>query len=234
MTAGADDSSRPIRSCAATRASPICLRAVMSFHEPTTSIGSPAALRKQPRILAKDPLTVLGMHAGSPEIRTLKIFLGIVPEQVLHIPADERWRVVAARLEAVDYRRRSREQIFDAVPGRRRGCFRSLALADVAPRAYYLGRLTTFVPDQSLRVVDPAVSAVLLEESVLDGVVAPLEQLDGLSFHRGEVVRVHAASPEIGVLQVLAGLVTEPVADILTDERRREISCCPVAVDHRG
>ena len=34
-----------MRSCAATRASPICLRAVMSFHEPTTSIGSPAALR---------------------------------------------------------------------------------------------------------------------------------------------------------------------------------------------
>src|SRR6266478_4966170 len=124
--------------------------------------------------------------------------------------------------------------MFYAIPGLRRRCFRSLALAYVAPRADHFGGLTLFVPDQSLRVVHPAVGAVLLEESVLDRVAALPEQLDGFGLHCGEVVRVHAASPEIGVLQVLAGVIAEPVADVLTYERRREISRCPVAVDHRG
>src|ERR1700722_2277070 len=79
---------------------------------------------------------------------------------------------------------------------------------------------------------DPTITAILLQKSILGRVPAVLEQLARLSFHRGDLIRVHATPPEIGALQVLVGLVTEPVLDVLTDEGRREISRRPVAVDH--
>src|SRR5262249_45570030 len=110
------------------------------------------------------------MDATSPEVRTFEVFLGVIPEQVLHVPADESWGVVASCLEAIDHRRRAGEQMINAVPGRRRCLFRSLSIGDIAPRANHLCRLTLFIPDQSLRVVHPAVIAVLPEKPVLDRV----------------------------------------------------------------
>src|SRR5262249_60846973 len=45
---------------------------------------------------------------------------------------------------------------------------------------------------------------------------------------------MHAAPPEIRVLEVFVGLVTEPMSDVLANESRREISCRPIAVNHGG
>src|SRR6476646_6198932 len=118
------------------------------------------------------------MDATSPEVRTFEIFLGIIPEQVLHVPADESRGVVAGCLEAVDHRRRTGEQMVNAIPSGRRCLFHSLALGDIAPRANHLRWLTLLIPNQSLRIVHPAVIAVLLEKPVLDRVAAFLEQLD--------------------------------------------------------
>ena len=88
-----------------------------------------APLLEQARIVAQDARAVLGMDAALPEIRAVEVFLAVVPEQVLHVLADEGRRVVAGCLEAVDHRRRAGEQVLDAVPGRRHCFFRPLALA---------------------------------------------------------------------------------------------------------
>jgi hypothetical protein len=73
------------------------------------------------------------MHAAAPEIRALEVFFTVIPEQILDVRADEGWRIVAGCLEAVDHRRRTGDQALDAIPGRRLGFFRPLALGDVAP-----------------------------------------------------------------------------------------------------
>src|SRR5690348_2504757 len=106
------------------------------------------------------------MDARLPEIRALEVFLGLVAEELLDVAADEGRRVVARRLEAVDDRRRAREQAFDALPDGGRHFLCPLALADVAPRADHLRRLALLVPYQMLRVVHPAVGAVLPAEAV--------------------------------------------------------------------
>ena len=116
---------------------------------------------------------------------------------------------------------------------RRNAISASLRRGDVAPRADHLDRLAVLVADQVLLVDHPAVAAVLLEEPVLDRVAAFLEQQGGLGLHRREVVGVHAAPPEIRVLQVFLRLVAEPVPDVLADEGRREVARRLEAVDHR-
>jgi hypothetical protein len=84
-----------------------------------------------------------------------------------------------------------------------------------------------------LLIDHPAVVAVLFEEPVLDRVTAFLVQTDGLGLDRSELVGVHATAPEIRIFEILLGLVTEPVLDVLADESRCEISRCLVAVDHQ-
>ena len=88
----------------------------------------------------------------------------------------------------------------------------SFALSDVAPRANHLDHLTVLVPDQLLSVIHPAVGAVLLEKSVLDRVGTFLEQLASLSLHRGEVVGMHAAPPEIRLFEIFLRLVTKSIS----------------------
>ena len=44
---------------------------------------------------------------------------------------------------------------------------------------------------------------------------------------------MHAAPPEIGILQILLGLVAEPVPNVLADEGRPEVAGRLEAVDHR-
>src|SRR5260221_6404702 len=110
---------------------------------------------------------------------------------------------------------------------------RLLRRSDVAPRANHLDRFAVPVANQVLLVDHPAVGAFLFEKSVLDRVAAFLEQVDGLCLHRGELVGMHAAPPEIRVFEVFLRLVTQPVRDVLTDEGRRKIARRLVAVDHR-
>src|SRR5438045_3057956 len=100
------------------------------------------------------------MHATSPEIGAIEVFLGVVSKQVLHVPADERRCVVPSGLEAIDDGWRAREQMLNAIPCSSSCFFSSLALADITPRPDHLGRLTIFVPDQPLCIIDPAVGTV--------------------------------------------------------------------------
>src|SRR5262249_5900148 len=155
------------------------------------------------------------MDPTPPEINTVEVFLTLISKQIPNVLADERWCVVAACLETVDHRRRSGEQVLDAIAGRSGFFFRSLALGDVAPRADHFDRLAVFIPNQALLVAHPTVGAVLPEKSVLDRVAAFLEQLDGLGLNRGEIVGMHAAAPKIRAFQILPWLVAEPVPDVL-------------------
>ena len=52
---------------------------------------------------------------------------------------------------------------------------RALAVGNVAPGSDHLGRLAGLVAQQPLRVIHPAVAAVLLAETILRGVVSLLE-----------------------------------------------------------
>ena len=115
-------------------------------------------------------------------------------------------------LEAVDHGRRGREQMLDPVARGRRLRLDPLALADVAPRADHLGGLALGIADQALLVVDPAPAAVALEEPVFDGMASGGEQVGGFRLDRGEVVGMHPTTPEVGVLQIVPGLVAEQVA----------------------
>jgi len=125
------------------------------------------------------------VYASSPEIRTFEVFLGFIPQEVLHVLAYECRCVVAACIEAVDHRWRLSEQILNAIPRRRRCFFCALAFANLAPRADHLGRSTLFVADQLLSVVYPAIGAVLPEKPVLGRMTAFLEQPDRLGFYCG-------------------------------------------------
>src|SRR5262249_18044959 len=176
--------------------------------------------------------TVLGVDATFPEIRAGEVFLAVVPEQLFDVLAYERRCVVAGCLEAVYDRRRASEQVLDARPGR--GYFRLclLAIGYVAPRTNHLDRLTLFVPNEPLFVINPTITAVPLAKPVLDRVSTFLEQAERLGLHRGELVRVYATAPEIRVFQVLLRLVAQPFADVLADEGRREISGGLIAVDY--
>ena len=110
---------------------------------------------------------------------------------------------------------------------------RLVARGHVAPGAHDLHRLAIPVAHQMLLVVHPAVGAVVPEEPVLDRVAALLKQQGGLGLHGRDVVGMHAAPPEVRVLQILLRLVAEPVPDVLADEGRCEIARRLVAVDHR-
>jgi hypothetical protein len=81
-------------------------------------------------------------------------------------------------------------------------------------------------------VADPAIATVLLAKLVLDRMATLLEQVAKLGFHPGEVIRMHAAPPEICALQILVGLVAQHILHIVADERRTEIPGRLEAVDH--
>ena len=70
------------------------------------------------------------------------------------------------------------------------------------------------IADQALLVVDPAPAAVLPEESVFDGMAPGGEQAGRFGLDRGEIFGMHPATPEVGVLQIIPGLVAEQVAQI--------------------
>src|SRR5262245_40754405 len=172
------------------------------------------------------------MNAAFPKVRTVKILLAFIPEEVLDVLTNEGRRVIAGRFETVDHRRRAGQQVLDASTCRRYFRFRLFPLADVAPRANDLHRLALFIAYKSLLIVDPAVASVLPEKTIFDRVRALLEQVDGLSFYRGQIIGMHAAAPEIRIFQVFAGFVTQSLLDVLADECRREIPGRLVAIDH--
>jgi len=73
-------------------------------------LGGVPSLLEQLRLLGLDQGEILRVNVVAPEIGVLKIFLRAIAEQPLDILADEGWRIVAARLEAVDHGGRGLEQ----------------------------------------------------------------------------------------------------------------------------
>src|SRR5262245_44630118 len=106
--------------------------------------------------LAFDPRQVVRVHAVSPEVRALQIVARFIAEPIPDVLADEGRAKVARGLEAVDHRRRGREELLDM--GARRGdrLLRRLALSDVVPRSDDLLRLAALVMCQAQLVADPA------------------------------------------------------------------------------
>src|SRR5215467_5010507 len=124
-----------------------------------------AALLEQARISPHNARAVLGVDATLPEIGTIEVFVTVVSEQILHILADEGWRIVVCCPEAIDDCRRAGEQVLDALPGRCHCRLSLLTLSDITPRPDHFDRLTIFVANQTLLIVDPTIAAILLEKS---------------------------------------------------------------------
>src|SRR5262249_15599112 len=129
------------------------------------------------------------MYAASPEIRTVEVLLRVVTEQALHVLAYERRRIVVRRLKTVDDCWRARQQMLCTLADRRCRVFGPVAFADVAPGVNHFDRLALVIAYQSLRIIHPAVTFILLTEAVLNGMSAFLEQLDRLGFYRAEFIR---------------------------------------------
>ena len=72
--------------------------------------GGMAVLLEQLHLFGFNVRKILRVHALAPEVRILEVFVRAIADQTLDILADEGRRVVAARLEAVDYGRRGFEQ----------------------------------------------------------------------------------------------------------------------------
>src|ERR1700741_4930987 len=111
-------------------------------------VGDMPLLEQTPHA-ALDAVQVLGVNAGLPELRARQVLLGLVAQEILHVLADERRRVVARRLETVDHCRRAGDKVLEALPRRLQGIFGHLARCDVAPRADHLGRLAALVADEA-------------------------------------------------------------------------------------
>jgi hypothetical protein len=122
--------------------------------------------------------------------------------------------------------------VLDASASRRYFGFGSFPLAYVAPRANHLDRLAILVSDELLLIVDPAIASVFLEKPIFHRVRAPLEQANGFSLYRAEIIRVYAAAPKIRIFQVLVGFVAQALLNILADECRREIARRLVAINY--
>ena len=83
--------------------------------------------------LSFDAREVVGVDAASPEIRAVEIVTRLITQPVLDVLADKGRPEVTRRLEAVDYRRRGREQLLDMGACRGNGRLGRFALGDVAP-----------------------------------------------------------------------------------------------------
>src|SRR6187200_3625819 len=173
---------------------------------------------------AFDPRQVVGMDAAAPEVGAVEIVALLVAQPVLYVLADEGRVKVARGLEAVNHRRRGGQQLLAMGAGRRDGLFGSLAVRDVAPRADDLVRIAALVIDQAQLVAHPAIVAVLLQEPVLESVVALLEQLPELAFHPPEIIRMHTVAPEVGAVEIVARLVAQPLLDVLADIGRSKVA----------
>src|SRR6187551_622151 len=157
-----------------------------------------ATLTEQETEFALDPCKIVRMHRISPEVGAVEIVARLVAQPLLDVLADIGRAKIPRCLEAVNHRRRGGEQLFDMGASRRDSLFGSLPVRDVAPRADDLVRLAALVIDQAQLVADPAIIAVLLQEPVLETVVALLEQLPELALHACKIVRMHRISPEVG------------------------------------
>src|SRR6516164_7232138 len=95
-----------------------------------------------------------------------------------------------------------------------------------------LGRLPLLVAHEVLLVIDPTIGAILAAEAVFDRLLALLEQIADLGLDAREVVGMHAHTPEIRIVEILAGQIAEQAPDVVADEGRREIVLSLEAVDH--
>src|SRR6476620_7463031 len=176
-----------------------------------------ATLTEQETELALHPCKIVRMHTVPPEVGAVEIVARLVAQPFPDVLTDIGGAKIPRCLEAVNHRRRGGQQLLDMDPCRRHGFLSRLAVRDVAPRADDLVRLAALVIDQAQLVADPAIIAVLLQEPVLESVVALLEQLPELALHPCKIVRMHTVAPEVGAVEVVARLVAQPLLDVLAD-----------------
>jgi hypothetical protein len=74
------------------------------------------------------------------------------------------------------------------------------ATGNVAPRTDNFDRLAVFAADQALFIVDPTIGAILFEKAIFDRVTTVLVEIAGFGFDPGQVIGMHVATPEVGVL----------------------------------
>src|SRR5215467_5234829 len=140
------------------------------------------------------------MHPTTPEVWTHKVFFRLIAEQFLDVLADERRFVVAGCFKGIYHRWRSSEQVLDPIVSCRRCFFCLFATGNVAPRTNYFDRLALLITDQALFIVDPTVGSVLFEKAIFDRVTTALVEMARFGFNPSQVIGMHAAAPEIGVL----------------------------------
>src|SRR5262245_36948926 len=168
--------------------------------------------------LALDPRQIFGVDVAAPEVRAVEIVALLEAQPVRDVLADEGRSKIPRCLEAVDHRRRGGEQLLDMGTGRSDGLLGRLALGDVAPGADHLVRFAALVTDEAQLVADPAIVAVLLQEPVLESVMAGREELAELALDPRQVVGMDAAAPKIRAVEIVTLLIPQPDLDVLADE----------------
>src|SRR5262249_11368096 len=117
------------------------------------------------------------MHAAPPEIRILQVLVGLVPEPVPNVLADEGGGEIPSRTVAVDHCGRAREQLCKSGMCCGFCLLRRLPGRDIAPRPYDFCWLAVGASDQMLLIVDPAIGAVLPPKPVLHRMLSILKEL---------------------------------------------------------
>src|SRR5262245_48264495 len=149
------------------------------------------------------------MDAAAPEIRAVEIVALLVAQPVLDVLADEGRPKVARCLEAVDHRRRGREELGQLGARRRFLLFGVLQLADVAPRTDHLQRFAAFIADEMLLVLDPAIGVILPSKAVFQCIAAGLEGERNLGLYSVEVVGMDAVAPEGWIFKIILRRISE-------------------------
>src|SRR5262249_15514523 len=83
-------------------------------------------------------------------------------------------------------------------------------------------------------IAHPAIAAILLEKSILDGVVTLLIEVDSFRFHLGKVIWMNTATPEIGMSHILRRLIAQQPFDILPNKGRPETPFSFITIDYGG
>src|SRR5215831_16700517 len=122
--------------------------------------------------------------------------------------------------------------MFEALLGSDQGVSELLALGHVAPGADHLDRVAGRIADHLELVAHPAVAAVLLAEAVFAVEPLLLEQAPIGPQDAGTVLRMDAALPEIGTVEIFLAVVAEQILDVLADEGGRIVPGRLEAVDH--
>ncbi len=184
-------------------------------------------------LLRFDLREVIGMHMATPKIRIFEIFIRGVSQHLPNAGAHESGREISAGDETVDNNRGGAQQQVEPLARALLGLLCLLACRDVRPRADDLDWLSLRVAHNVLLVVHPEIGAIRAADAILDRALVALEHLINPSTNAGDIVRVHAIAPKIGVVEIFSRATAKQSGDALAHEGGLEIAARHSAVDHR-